>query len=169
MVKHYFNTGYLLAVVVSFLVGNILIIYFFEPLVNGGVWVVMGANIFFIIILVFLLTRSFPIYVKISGDTVTFWGVPWKHILVRSQLDDVVIEPTGIIFLPKKEYVNNFRTVANFPGEEYEEYKVIKFANYKAIGALIDALKPVSDFIYLDKVSPKWRKYFEEKMYGDTK
>ena len=166
MVKLYFNTGYLLSVIVSFLTGNILIIYFFEPLVKGGVWVIIGANIFFIIVMVFLLSRGFPVYVKISKGIVTFLGIPWKHTLVRDQLDDVVIEPTGVIFLPKTEYVRNFRMVSNFPGDEYKGYKVIKFANYKAIGALIDALKPVSDFIYLDKVSPKWRKYFEEKMYG---
>ena len=169
MIRHYFNTGYLLAVAISFMAANTIIIYFFEPFVKVGIWTAIGANIIFIIVLVFLLSRSFPVYVKISDGIVTFRGIPWKHTLVRSQIDDVVVEPTGVIFLPKKEYINNFKTVVNYPGEEYPGYKVIKFVNYKAIGALIDALKPVSDFIYLDKVSPKWRKYFEEMLYGDNK
>ena len=166
-IKIFFNTTYILSVVGSLVLSYVFIFMIFEPIVKSDFWVIFGTYMWFFILVFLIFGRLTPLILKIDQEKkITFYGIPWKYVLIRAQIDDVIIEPTGIIFLPKPEYMSKYKFVMNYASYEYKGYKVIKFANYKAIGALIDALKPVSDFIYLDKVSLKWRKYFEEKMYG---
>ena len=164
----YLNQGYIIAVVVSLFLVNLMVLFIFKPIFKSGFWTLVGTDVVAIIIAVVYLGRGYPLYSKIEKSKIIFRGIPWRYEITREHLKEIIIEPTGIIFLPKEEYASEFKWISNFPDEPYLGYKVIKFANYRAIGALIEALQPITGIDSWDKLNPKWRKYLEEKLYGDA-
>ena len=165
----YVNKGYIIAVIISLFLVDLIVLFILEPIFKHGLWALVGTDVIFITIAIVYIGRGYPLYFKIEKSKIIFRGNPWKYVITREHLKEIIIEPTGIIFLPKEEYASEFRWIANFPDEPYAGYKVIKFANYRAIGALIEALQPITGTDSFDKIrNPKWRKYLEEKLYGDA-
>ena len=161
---NYLYVGLLGGVLLAF-----IIIFYINIILMTSMWPIYGALLWILILILVFVPKYSPILLKISNKKVTFICFWWRYVITREDLKEVIIEPTGIIFLPKGEYVSEFKWVSNFPDDPYLGYKVIKFANYRAIGALIEALQPITGTDSLDKIkNPKWRKYLEEKLYGDV-
>ena len=151
------------------LFGGLLIAFFvisyINSLVSSSMWALYGALLWVLILILFLFFRFSPPLLRVCDKKAVFISFLWKHTVIRTHLKNMIIEPTGIIFLPKEEYASEFKWTLNFSEEPYLGYKEIKFPNYKAIGALIEALRPIDDFINMEVVSPKWKDYFQKKLY----
>ena len=166
MILFYFN--YLYVGLLGGVLLGFIVIFYINLILMTSMWAIYGALLWILILILSFVPKYSPILLKISNKKVTFICFWWKYVIVREHLKEIIIEPTGIIFLPKEEYASEFRWIANFPDEPYAGYKVIKFANYRAIGALIEALQPITGTDSFDKIrNPKWRKYLEEKVYGN--
>ena len=169
--KIFVNWNYILGIFIGFLIGYFILEFALQPIFHSSYWVVMGSYLIALLIMTVGFTKISPIMVFIERKgQITFVGIPWIYRFKRMMLDKIIMEPVGIIFKPKQEYTNIFRHVLKYTVEPYAGYKVIKFGNYKAIGALIEALQPITGTDSFDKIrNPKWRKYLEEKLYGDVK
>ncbi len=142
-----------------------------NPLYHASEWVIIISYFILLIAIISGPARLFPLVIKIDGDKVIFWSVPWKFTLKRDWLDEVVFNAVSIQFLPKKEYADKFKWIPKISsGGECDGYRILGILNYEAIGALIDAMQPITSVdINWDKLSPKWREYFLKKMYDSKK
>ena len=165
--KVFVNWIYILGLFIGFLIGYFILEYLLQPILHSAYWVVLGSYLIALFVMTVGFSKISPVIVFVGKEgQITFVGIPWIYKFKRMMLDEIIIEPVGIIFKPKQEYTNIFRHVLEYTIEPYLGYKVIKFANYRAIGALIEALQPITGTDSLDKIkNPKWRKYLEEKVY----
>ncbi len=166
-IKRYVNLG-ITSLVGAFLIFTALLLYILIPIFHNPTWVILGTYLWFFIFILVFVNRLSPLYLKIKKDELIFIGYPWVYKVKRDMLNEIIVEPTGIKFKPKKGYKRNFRWVPNVPSDKYTGYKVIKFANYRAIGAIIEAMQPITGVdINWDKISPKWREYLQKKIYSE--
>ena len=165
----YYDTYYFLIIVIAFTGTYVVINIILQSIFGSPDWVVYGTWIVGIFAATVMLTRLMPIILITDGKNVTLIGIPWVYKFNRDMLEEVIVECCGILFKPKEEYKRKFKFVPKYPSEPYLGYKAINFLNYRGVGALIEAMKPITGtHINWDKLNPKWRKYLEEKLYGDA-
>ncbi len=166
----YVSWIYILTMIGILVLTYLLTRFLLQPIFHSPIWVVYGTYLLWVILIMFTLNRLMPIILITDGKNVTLIGIPWVYKFNRDMLEEVIVECCGILFKPKEEYKRKFKFVPKYPSEPYLGYKAINFLNYRGVGALIEAMKPITGtHINWDKLNPKWRKYLEEKLYRDVK
>ncbi len=167
--RRYINYGHIIPMIGATLIFTLLFIFVLNPIFHNPTWEIVGTYLWILIFMFLFFNRILPFYVKVKKGELLFIGFPWIYRIRREWLDEFIIHSAADLFLkPKVEYAKKLRRIPKVKEGEYKGYYGIIFINYRAIGAIIEAMQPITGVdINWDKISPKWREYLQKKICSE--